>query len=59
MILVRSAAFNAFFFASTFLVTLAATGVRLLAPHRVIVVVVAGRACSCGPRARSAAYAGR
>ena len=41
MILVRSAAFNAFFFASTFLVTLAATGVRLLAPHRVIVVVVA------------------
>ena len=30
-----------YFFASTFLVTLAATGVRLLAPHRVIVVVVA------------------
>ena len=41
MIVLRSAMFNAFFFGSTLLLTLAATGVRLLAPHRVIIVVVA------------------
>jgi 1-acyl-sn-glycerol-3-phosphate acyltransferase len=41
MTLLRSALYNVFFFCSTFVMTLLATAVSLIAPHRVISVVIA------------------
>ncbi len=41
MILLRSLLFNVFFFGATFVMTLAGTAVRLVAPHRVIGVATA------------------
>jgi 1-acyl-sn-glycerol-3-phosphate acyltransferase len=41
MTLLRSALYNVFFFCSTFVMTLLATAVSLIAPHRVIAVVIA------------------